>query len=310
MPSIEEFRDLQQLLAKEQRSAAKEKKAKAHRAQLLQAAVKSDCQEHREAFCQEVLNYFNGSHARMMPEAGVLPNSAMQYSIKDYLGSNKLSAKILGNSLPEIDGFAPSTFFWMDVTLHHVRSGNIEPYFLCTPDNPTEKTSNELKKQIEQDIGSSAAEKYILNLLRRLSGWLGNGTRSVYLDCPFAKNWWQYKLATETCQLVADCSTKGRQQEVDEVLEVLQRATFWKFLTREMCNTLTILGDRNIRSGMLHCLANDYDSRREHLLEPQYRELFKRIGMMSAWRALGCLPVHQISCIIEEEILPSILSEN
>ena len=201
-------------------------------------------------------------------------------------------------------GVACSFAVWGYIVSRMIVANKIEAHYLIVSKSNGTKTDG--RKEIDdalrvqdKDTRNKAIDKCVRSFLLRLSGlYVERSARSVYQNCPPAKVWWQHYL---TKQIAASTA-----QENNRVIGLLRKPAVWEVLTEKMASRLTIIGDKNIRDGLVwYLLDNPIFCRKESM-----NALIKAIGIMSAWRALGYFEPARVRDIIAKEIAPQLCLDN
>lgn len=186
---------------------------------------------------------------------------------------------------------------WARVNIRMVQENLIEPSFFAGGHAGAAEIDKVLNKKDEAPAGKEGDKKKrdpvdgcARLIVRSFAGCREiRGIRSLYQDCAPARAWW-------TCRL-ADEAAKALNMEPDIVLEVLQRKAVWDNLSERIVSSLTVLGDKNIRDGIILFLQQEY------LKGEELKGLFRKIGQMCAWRALGFFERNRVAEIIRDEIM-------
>ena len=211
------------------------------------------------------------------------------------------------------DACAPGV--WARVNLRMVENGLIEPVFFAGGQNGggNSKGAHRIDEAFRLlSKGREEGEKAIDGCARRIVRCFAGcprirGIRTLYQDCTPARAWWVCRLADEAAQELAQ-NEQGREKICDAVLDILQRKAVWENLSERIVSSLTVLGDDKIRNGIILFLT---ESRRDRdgsrfLKGDDLKRLFRRIGQMCAWRALGYFGSEGVSDIIRGDIVPTI----
>ena len=188
---------------------------------------------------------------------------------------------------------------WLYLTLNAIENGIIKPHFLAY--NP-KKSSDSGLAQIETALKSNdAGEKTPLYLkcsravLRHMFGAISDrGAKAVFTDIPFAKMWWQRHIAEEISRGEANIPA-------DKMAEFFSdNAGIYGELTMRMSSSLTVIGDKQVRDGLMHFCFHAYkdEAKRPQSFDPtsdNFKKLVKRLGVMLAWRAMGAMSVSENS---------------
>lgn len=192
---------------------------------------------------------------------------------------------------------ASRTTFWGNVTLQNIEAGKIEPCFLISSGTSPTGAMGRIC-----DILQTGNEKQIDDLVRRclrqFSGLPERGTRSVYVNCPFAKAWWRCYLTHEIC----DCS----QASFKDIHQVLRRSQeYWERLIVLVVSRNSIVGDSKIRSALIWALSELDESKAPNdvFIVKGLERIGRAIGIRLAWQELGVLSVPQIKNVMHKEII-------
>ena len=187
--------------------------------------------------------------------------------------------------------------FWGHVTLEHIKQGIIEaPYLAANGGNLSgglERIDWTLKENEEKAIDSA-----VRTILRRLSGLYERGSRTVYVDCPFARAWWRGYIAKEICK-----ETDANYDKIVETLSVT--STYWEKLIVLIVSRNSVLGDSNVRTALIWALSelnkNEYD---KQIFESDgIVKVSRQIGIRTAWQELGIFSVKDLKKIMKQEFL-------
>ena len=182
--------------------------------------------------------------------------------------------------------------FWGYVTLKHIKQGIIESHYLAidvrSPLSGVEQINKALVDSQEKQIDS-----VVRNILRNLSGLPQRGTRSVYVDCRFARAWWRVFIAHQVCEEIdaADFNTtlggasKGH----------------WGPLIDLIVSRNSILGDTKVRSALIWALSEQEEAKKSATL----KRISKQIGIQSAGQELGVFEVGEL----KEQVMKPIISK-
>ncbi len=196
---------------------------------------------------------------------------------------------------------ACSSPVWGYIVSRLILNGQIKPYYLMVGSNGGKsdgmaEIDNALKA--EGEARKKECDKCVRAFLRRLSGLYERGAKSVYENCPPARALWQYKIAEQTA------NNAGIARE-DIIALFSEFSGIWGVLSERMASRLTIIGDENIRDGLIRFLINK-DGASKYRKSQGLAALIKSIGVMTAWRALGMFSPENVEEIIDKEIIPVI----
>lgn len=201
-------------------------------------------------------------------------------------------------------GVACSPATWAYIVGRLVAAGKIEPRYLAVSPNGAETDGgDEIRKALAKTGEEKAKEvdKCVRAFLRRLSGLLERGARSVYQNCPPARAWWQHYIADQVAQKTG--------KEKKDVMKLLRAPAVWELLSDKMASRLTVIGDRNLRDGIVMFLLDNNGAKFSGSKKTLNR-LFADIGVMAAWRALGYFPPKRVEEILTAEIAPHISEDS
>ena len=191
---------------------------------------------------------------------------------------------------------ASSPSFWAYVTRQSIIKGIVAPHNLALSvkdKNPLADNAGKEKIQhafslSDDDKRCEWIDRRVRNFIRNLCGIVEvRGTRSIYQDCPFARAWWQ-------CHVARSVSSDDWKENI---LPVLWEKGLWGEMSEKMASQLTVIGDVNIRSGIINHLRVQTQSRRAG---PQVEKLLSQVGVMCAWRALGYFPPDKVKEVVDE----------
>ena len=192
--------------------------------------------------------------------------------------------------------------FWGHVTLQHIKEGIIEaPYLAANGGNlpgGLERIDKALKEKQEQAIDS-----IVRTILRRLGGLPeARGSKSVYVNCPFARAWWRGYVTGEICRKTG--------ADYDKVVKTLTvTSTYWDQLIVLIVSRNSVLGDSNVRTALVWALSElvegkDEDKNKKQLFQVETLEVIcRKIGIRSAWQELGVFSIEDLKQIMEQQFL-------
>ncbi len=218
----------------------------------------------------------------------VLPNT--QLNALEFINFNP-GKETIHNWLPTWEVLqisdAANSSVWAYITRKMIAEEKLRPYDLMV--GPRDKgDSYKGKSKIAYALNASGEQKLekmgecVRNFLRNLCGLYEiRGARSLYQDCPFARAWWQHHIAE---------SIKSTDKHA--VISVLIKKTLWRTLSDKITTRLTILGDENIRNGIIMFLTKE-NNVAYHEGDP-LKDLLISVGIMTTWCALGYFPPEQV----------------
>lgn len=199
-------------------------------------------------------------------------------------------------------GIACSPSVWAYIVTRLIIAGKIEPHYLVAETNGAKPDGraniDAALRQSDEAVKAQKIDKCVRAFLRRLSGLLERGTRSVYENCPPARAWWQHYIARQAAQNTGCDETQA--------VTLLKSKGVWGALAEKMASRLTVIGDRNLRDGIVIFLLDENNA--PFRKGPKLAPLFGDIGVMAAWRALGYFRPEQVKDMLAKEIAPRILS--
>ena len=188
--------------------------------------------------------------------------------------------------------------FWGYVTLEHIKRGIIKAAHLAA----SKGGSPSGLERIDQVLSSGQEvliDRTVRAILRRLSGLLERGARSVYVDCPFARAWWRGYIAHQV--------HKDTGADLDRVVEVLTVSPdYWERLIVLIVSRNSVLGDNKIRTALIWALSERINDRSNVNLfsSSALKTVSRQIGRRAALRELGVFEVDEL----KEQIMKPILS--
>ena len=222
------------------------------------------------------------------------PSECKRLCTKEYIEFPETTMRmyyLAWQGIPLSDAATPA--FWAYMTRQAVAEGKLASHDLVLssqdskPDAVTGK--NNIKQALEDLTGDAQSDqmgKLTRNFIRNLCGLHEKrGARSIYQDCPFARAWWQ-------CHIAHKASPNDWQ---DKILPMLREKPVWEHVSDKMVSRLTVIGDINIRNGIILHLLEQKERKKENI-----KDLLTRIGVMSAWCALGFFSPEEIKGKIEE----------
>lgn len=191
--------------------------------------------------------------------------------------------------------------FWGLVTLRHIEAGRIESRYLAADGGALsggrERIDRTLREGAEKKV-----DEIVRAALRRMSGLPeARGSRSVYVNCPFARAWWRGYLAREICG-----ESGAEPGRVGKVLSVSQ--SYWEELINLVVSRNSVLGDAKARTALVWALSeliNDEDKKRLFHANTLTR-IQRLIGVRSAWQELGVFSVGELKEMMIGEFIAAI----
>ena len=236
---------------------------------------------------------FHGNGLTNLIEGNIdvaLPNIPPKLSASEFIHSPETTVHNWFSTWKDLHiGDTANPSVWAYITRQMIAEGKLRPYdlMLSAHDKGDEfagkhKIENALNARGEE--GQKRMDECVRNFLRRLCGLSeARGTRSLYQDCPFARAWWQCHIAQSV-------------KNTDEVISLFQKKPVWTQLSDKMAARLTVLGDENIRNGIIMFLTEE-NGVAYHEGDP-LKDLLTSVGIMTTWCALGYFPPEQVKIYV------------
>lgn len=174
---------------------------------------------------------------------------------------------------------ASSAGFWAYVTRRMIEQEKLLPCYLPMRTGTESGNGEDAGKDvIDQAIasGPEQMDKCVRNFCRHLSGLrAARGARSLYVNCCLARAWWKCHVAESALQ----------QNWKDSALPIIREGGLWENLGEKMASSLTVLGDVNIRDGIVKFLLSDKG--KNYRAGKQTTSLLLRVGAKTSWCAMG-----------------------
>ena len=190
--------------------------------------------------------------------------------------------------------------FWGYVTIGHIKQGIIESSYLAANNNPSlsglGRIDQALKSNQEKPI-----DDVVRTILRNLGGLPGpRGSRSVYVDCPFARAWWRTYFAYQFERQICDETGTTDFNKIFATLRGTSKAkNYWETLIDLIVSQYSQLGDTKVISALIWAL-----SERKEVDPTTLGRISKQIGTQLALRELGVFTVGELK---EQVMEPTIL---
>ena len=201
---------------------------------------------------------------------------------------------------------ASSPAVWTYINLRMIEHGLVKPWFFVNPHRGSKQASGKiLAEKILCEGSEDDIKKCARSVSRFLTGYVPErSSRPLYSNCPPSRAWWMWHLAEQAAQ-----AEILPEVDADHVFGILHEKWAWAELTEAIVSQLTVIGDVNIRHGVLRFfLLPDEQETQEWLRRSKsFRSLLVGVGEMSAWRALGFFGPERIADILKEEIAPNIV---
>lgn len=230
-----------------------------------------------------------------------LPRAPVKYTAPEFIEPTSVTIRYMCDAWQTLTpGVACRAPVWAYIVVRMIAADMIKPHYLITATNRTKTDGSEeigAALNTAGDKRAQAIDKCVRAFLRRLSGLLERGARSIYQNCPPARAWWQNHIAMEAVQN-AGCEEKP-------TIKLLKAPLVWELLSDKMASQLTVIADLNLRDGIIMFLQSDSGARFRGD-KKTLNSLLRGIGIMSAWRALGIFPPKEVEEILRTEIAPNI----
>ena len=223
----------------------------------------------------------------------VFPSGCRRLCTKEYIEFPETTMRMYYSEwqdIPLSDAATPG--FWAYVTRQAVVEHKIASHDLVLSSKESQPDDSAGRSKIEEalesadDIRSDKMDKLIRNFLRNLCGLHEvRSARSLYQDCPFARAWWQ-------CHVGHKASPNDWY---DRILPMLREKPVWEIMSDRMVSGLAVIGDINIRNGVILYLLEQKERKKDDI-----RDLLARVGVMSGWCALGSFSAEEIKGKIPE----------
>lgn len=200
---------------------------------------------------------------------------------------------------------ASSSAVWTYINLRMIERGLVKPWYFVNSRRREDKQrpGNVLVEKTLQNGSEKEIKKLARSVSRFLTGYVPERSmRPLYANCPPARAWWMWHLAelAEQSGIVPDA-------DAGQIFDVIRQQLAWGELTEKIVSRLTVIGDVNIRHGILRFfLLKESDSHERLGRSEGLRALLVRVGEMSAWRALGFFGPDRVADILKNEIVPSV----
>ena len=232
-----------------------------------------------------------------------MPNSPPQYTAQEYKNPPLVTSRSMWEAWHDMDiGSASNPCVWGYIVSKIIESGKIKPHCLMAEngDSDGRKEIDSALKEKNDSKRIKMMDNCVRSFLRRFCGVIERGARSLYVDCPPARVWWQHHMAEQIAK-----NTGGNGEEI---VELLRRQPVWAKLCEKMASRLTVIGDVNIRDGLIDFLMTD-EGKVFAKNQDNLEILIKNIGIMCAWRALGYFQAEEVREIILTEIAPNLTTQ-
>lgn len=187
------------------------------------------------------------------------------------------------------------TTFWAYVTLDHIESDRIQASYLTADSKPTTNGANDIKILLQKQgkERKKLVDENVRRALRRFGGLQeARGSRSVYVDCPFARAWWRERLVRQVSN-----ADPVLEHKVRDVLR--WRNSYWEKLVMLVVSRNSILGSRRIQNSFILSLA-------ELFAGESSTPLKKEAGIRFACQAIGSIQASRELSILDDDELREI----
>lgn len=192
--------------------------------------------------------------------------------------------------------------FWGYITLGHIKKGIIDAPYLAANGGNLPGGLERIDKALAEKNGedkNKLIDSIVHAILRRLGGLPEErGSKSVYVNCPFACAWWRGYVARQVC--------KETNANYDNVIDTLRTSQeYWERLIVLIVSRNSVLGDTNVRTSLIWALSElKKDESMKQLFKVKTLEnISRQIGIRSAWQELGVFSVKDLKQIMETEFL-------
>ena len=191
--------------------------------------------------------------------------------------------------------------FWGHVTMEHIKKGVIEAPYLAANGGNLPGGLERIDKTLA-DGQEKAIDSTVRTILRRLSGLPeARGSKSVYVNCPFARAWWRGYVANQVCD--------ATDADYGKVINTLRKSQeYWERLIVLIVSRNSVLGDTNVRTALIWALSELVgDSDNAELFKAKtLSQISRKIGIRSAWQELGVFSIGELKSIMDQQILQAI----
>ena len=202
--------------------------------------------------------------------------------------------------LKPIDACNPST--WTYINVQMIAQGIVQPWFFAKGKG-NDKSGKRRIEMALRDNDRGSLRDVGRQIVRFLTGYLqGRGPRTLYEDAPLSRTWWTCYLAEQiSCDL---------DRDIDDTLTILKENAFWREFSNKIVADLTVIGDKNIRTGIVEFMIKEKQDTPHGNWRNFLRPFFRNIGEMTAWRALGYFPPQGVADILKAEIAPLVTEDS
>ena len=255
-------------------------------------------------FTGEIARLSGHSVADLFVDGEEPPVPNEEFTEKSFRDSPKAEMKMMRDTWRDLsprDASNPAV--WTYVNLRMIEAGCVKSYFFASGGNGKD-TSVALIGKVLRSGTDEKIRELARSVSRFLTGYVPERSlRPLYFNCPPAKAWWMWHFAEQAAQAEIFPGI-----DADRVFRVLQEKHVWGALTEKIVSSLTVIGDVNIRHGIIRFLLSPEGlTMRE---EKRFLSLLLGIGEMSSWRALGIFEPGRISEILRDEVAPTLPSRN
>lgn len=243
----------------------------------------------KNTFIEYILTYFDKEQ---------LVSEVDFYDFNEKLSENEFQQlhylyhyPILWNTL-EKENFTPQDakepMKWLSITFQAIQNDNIKPHYLAFVDNSKDGKNNIIEALRQSEQGNNKKLFEISRaILRRMFGNITERRgKGVYQDIPLSIAWWKTYLSKEISR-----TTKLEEKDIIEFL--LNHKTHYNDLIANMNGKLTVIADKTIRDSLMLYIID------KNTTGNMFKDIMKRIGIESSWRAMGSLDIEDNKKIIE-----------
>jgi len=188
-------------------------------------------------------------------------------------------------------GFSPidasNPVKWLSITIQMVMNNNIKS--TCLAMNKKNGRDEILEALNYFNDGDESKLLEVAKAIKRnLYGFIQvRAKKGLYQSQPIARAWWILYLSKEISK-----QTKIKEKTISEYL--LDNKTNFDELIMRMSSKLTVIADKNIRDGFFKFLIDKKVTNTN-----DFKEVIRKIGIESSWRAMGSLDINDNKKIIE-----------
>jgi len=181
---------------------------------------------------------------------------------------------------------------WLSITFQSILNDNIKPHYLAYVKNSKDGKNNILEAlRLSEQGNDDQLFEICRAILRHMFGNITERRgKGVYQDIPLAIAWWKTYLSKEI-------STTTNIEEKDIIEYFLNNKTHYNDLIANMNGKLTVIADKSIRDSLMAYIID------KNTTGNIFKDIMRRIGIESAWRAMGSLNYKDNKKIIESLVI-------